>query len=85
MFLHEVALVGDISEPRYVGGHGYGGRRIGGQIRYVIFDTAAEAVEFAAGCAKYLKASVDHRNWHPSIFHASRIDDRRGESTCGTC
>ncbi len=80
MFLHEVALLGDISEPRYVSGF----RRIGGQIRYVIFDTAPEAEQFAGENLR-LRPSVSHRNWHPDIFAAARIDDRRGESTRGTC
>ena len=84
MFLHDVALTLDVSEPRYVGGYGTGGHRVGGQMRYAIFDTAPEAEQFAAR-NRHRAPLVSHRDWHRDIFHASRIDDHRGESTRGTC
>ncbi len=80
MFLHDVAMTADVSEPRYTPGFS----RIGGQMRYVIFDTAPEAEQFAARYP-YLRPSVNYRNWHPTNFHTSRIDDRRGVATRGTC
>ena len=80
MFLHDVALTLSVSEPRYTAGFG----RIGGQMRYAIFDTPPEAEQFAARNLHYAPL-VSHRNWHPDILHASRIDDHRGESTRGTC
>lgn len=48
---------------------------ITGQFKYVIFDTAEEALEFTRQNPKH--RVYNHRRWDPTFFENARIDDRR--------